>query len=75
MQRLGSMGYPDLAKWGFVIGALLFVVGAGGEVLAPVLIGPIPAWEQRLLFDLEAIGLLVGFFSPFIFGVMLPLIE
>jgi hypothetical protein len=55
-------------------GLLLFAVGLVGQVI----LGPLLAtsvWELTLLFDLEVIGLPVAFFSPFVSGIFLPLME
>jgi hypothetical protein len=35
----------------------------------------VPAWEETLLFDMEVLGVLISLFSPFVFGVLLPLTE
>lgn len=71
MAEYVSTDYPSLAKGGFALGVALFLAGALGQAA----LGQLPQWEQTLLFDLEIIGLLVGFFSPFVFGIALPLIE
>jgi hypothetical protein len=75
MGRTRSLDHARLAKLGFLLGLSLFVVGAGGEMLGRAVFGTLPAWEATLLFDVEAIGLVVGFFSPLVFGVALPLLE
>ena len=75
MVRTRSIDHGRLAKLGFLLGLTLFVAGAGGEILGHALYGSLPAWEDTLLFDLEAIGLVVGFVSPFLFGIARPLLE
>lgn len=75
MGRYGDLDYPRLAKRGFLLGLALLFVGAGGEALLPALVGPLPGWERALLLDVEILGLLVGFFSPLVFGIALPLTE
>ena len=75
MARARSVDHVRLAKLGFLLGLTLFLVGAGGELLGHALYGSLPAWEDTLLFDLEAVGLVVGFVSPFLFGIALPLLE
>jgi len=35
----------------------------------------LPEWETVLLFDLSVIGLLVGLFSPILFGIVMPLLD
>lgn len=75
MGRYGNIDYPTMAKRGFLVGLALFLVGALGGLAGPAVAGPLPQWEATLLFDLEVIGLLVGFFSPMLFGVALPLTE
>lgn len=75
MARTRSMDHARLAKLGFLAGLALFAIGGGGEVVGHALYGSLPAWEDALLFDLEVVGLVVGLFSPLVFGVALPLLE
>jgi hypothetical protein len=75
MDRYSHLDYGFYAKAGFLLGAVLFAIGAGGELLGHTLFGSLPQWERTLLFDLEVFGLLVGFFSPFTFGIVLPLAD
>lgn len=63
----------SLAKYGFLAGVAMLVAGALGHAALPVLVGPLPGWENALLTDLEVLGILVGFVSVFGFGVFLPL--
>jgi hypothetical protein len=74
MGRYGSLDYPRLAKRSFLAGLCLFVVGLLGQTALPGLFGA-PPWSETLLLDLEALGLVVAFLSPFVFGVFLPLTE
>lgn len=74
MGRYGSLDYPRLTKTSFLLGLALFVVGVLGQVVLGALPGT-PAWELTLLLDLEAIGLIIAFFSPLVFGILLPLTE
>ncbi|ADQ68497.1 hypothetical protein GL213_14665 [Halogeometricum borinquense] len=67
--------YPQLTKFGVGLGLTLFAVGALGTIVAPSFVGPLPAWEESLLFDAEAIGVLLTLLSPFVFGILLPLTE
>ncbi|MFC7214138.1 hypothetical protein ACFQO4_08600 [Saliphagus sp. GCM10025334] len=53
----------------------MFVVGIGGEFVGQTYVGTLPAWENTLLYGLITVGLLIGFFSPFVFGIFLPLTE
>jgi hydrogenase/urease accessory protein HupE len=69
------MDYAAMLKRGFLGGVALFVIGALGGKIAPMLLGPLPGWEQTLFFDLEVLGILVAFVSPLVFGLVLPLIE
>lgn len=74
--RYGKIDYPKLAKYGFYVGATMFLVGALGEMLlSSVLAAEVPGWIHSVLFDIEVVGLLVGFFSPWVFGIILPLTE
>jgi len=75
MARHGELDHAFLAKAGFLFGLALFAIGGGGELLGHAMYGSLPAWETTLFFDLEVLGLLIGFFSPFIFGIFLPLTE
>ena len=75
MGRSGTIDYGLFAKTGFLLGLGLFLVGAGGELIGHAYFEPLPGWEETLFFDLEMIGLVVGFVSPFLFGVFLPLTE
>lgn len=70
-----SLDHAFLAKYGFLLGVSLLAVGAGGELIGNGLYGSLPAWEATLFFDLEVAGVLIGFFSPTIFGIALPLLE
>ena len=75
MERYDTSDYALLAKAGFLLGLGLFAIGLGGELVGHTYFGTLPTWEETLLFDLEVIGLIVGFFSPFVFGIFLPLTE
>ena len=75
MARYGDLDYPRLTKVGFLLGLGLFVLGAGGEVVGHALYGSLPAWENTLFVTSEGVGLVVGFFSPIVFGILLPLTE
>ncbi|WP_267163894.1 DUF7860 family protein [Halovenus salina] len=75
MAQYGTMDYARLAKAGFLVGAALFLSGALGGVIAPGLQGEIPGWEQSLFLYSEVIGTVVGFFSPLVFGVVMPLLD
>ena len=67
--------YPRLAKTGFFLGLALFVVGTGSELIGHAMFGSLPQWENTLFFALTIIGFAVGFASPFVFGIVMPLIE
>ncbi|WP_436928106.1 DUF7860 family protein [Halosimplex amylolyticum] len=75
MTQYVSTDYPSLAKTGFLLGIALFVLGAGGELVGTAVFGGIPGWEQTLFFDMEVLGILLGLFSPLVFGIVLPLVE
>jgi len=77
MSATGSrqIDYAFYAKAGFLLGLALFVVGAGGEVVGHAFFEPLPAWGETILFDMEVVGLVVGFSSPIGFGIVLPLTE
>lgn len=75
MGQYGSMDHATLAKRGFLLGVALFALGALGELAAATLLGPLPGWGNMLLTDMEALGILLGLFSPLVFGIALPLVE
>ena len=75
MGRYGDLDYAFLTKSGFLFGLGLLVLGALGEVLGHVLVGQLPAWEHTLFTYAEGLGIVIGFFSIWIFGVFLPLTE
>ena len=70
MGRYGNLDYPTLTKRSF-----LFAIGGLGELIGHAYFAPLPGWEQTLLFDAEVVGLLVAFFAPIVFGILLPLTE
>ena len=73
--RYGPLDYPELTRLGVGLGIALFVVGVAGEVTLPAVTGTLPAWENTLFFDLEALGVVLALVSPFVFGIFLPLTE
>lgn len=75
MGRYGDLDYARLTKVGFLLGLSLLVIGAGGELVGHAYFDPLPAWEAALFFDLEVVGIVIGFFSPLVFGIALPLTE
>ena len=75
MPEYRNMDHATLAKRGFLLGVSLFALGALGELAGPALVGPLPGWGNMLLTDMEALGILLGLFSPLVFGIVLPLIE
>jgi hypothetical protein len=70
-----SADYARFAKGGFLLGLTLLLAGATGEIVGHAVYGSLPAWETTLFTDLELVGLLVGLFSPFVFGIAAPLID
>lgn len=75
MGRYGNLDYPTLTRRGFALGVVLLAIGALGELVGPIVLGPLPGWEQSLLFDLEVLGVVLGLVTPFVFGILLPLTE
>ena len=75
MNRYQQPSYGQLAKGGFLLGVLLFLVGAGGEWIIHANNLMLPAWEEALFFDMEVVGVLCFLLSPFVFGIFLPLLE
>ncbi|OAQ52276.1 hypothetical protein HTG_11685 [Natrinema mahii] len=75
MTHYSGHDYPKLAKTGFFVGLALFVVGTGSELVGHALFGSLPQWENTLLFAMALVGFAVGFASPFVFGIIMPLTE
>ena len=71
----GNLDYSRLTKLGIGSGLTLFAIGAVGLLVAPAVVGPLPAWERTLLLEAEALGVVLTLLSPFVFGILLPLIE
>ncbi|MXR52811.1 hypothetical protein GRX03_14500 [Halovenus sp. WSH3] len=75
MSHHRGIDYGRWAKRGFLLGLGLLLLGAGGEIVGRLLVGTLPPWEDALFTYMEGIGLTIGFFSPWIFGVALPLTD
>jgi len=75
MAQTRNLDHATMAKRGFLLGVGLFVVGALGETVGQAVAGPLPGWEQLLLTNMEAFGILIGLLSPLVFGIVLPLTE
>ncbi|AEH36789.1 DUF7860 family protein [Halopiger xanaduensis] len=74
-QRYGDLDYPFLTKAGFLFGVGLLALGAAAELIGHAVVGELPGWEDRLFTYSEALGILIAFFSVWIFGIYLPLTE
>lgn len=75
MNQYRQLNYGKLAKGGFLLGVAMLLVGAGGEWVVHAQIIALPAWEDALFFDMEVLGVLLFLLSPFVFGILLPLVE
>ncbi|AGB30517.1 hypothetical protein C488_07147 [Natrinema pellirubrum DSM 15624] len=75
MAHYGGRNYSKLTKTGFFVGLALFVVGTGTELVGHALFGSLPQWENSLLFAMALVGFAIGFASPFVFGIIMPLVE
>lgn len=73
--RYGEIDYPKLTKRGFLVGLTLFAIGFLGEIVIHSFGVSVPGWEEALLIDIEALGVVIVLFAPLIFGVLLPLTE
>jgi hypothetical protein len=73
--RSRNIDYARAAKLGFLFGVALFVVGMVGEIAGHALLPSLPESVYGLLFSMEILGVLVGFFTPITFGAILPLTE
>ena len=69
------LDYGTYAKRGFTLGVALLVIGVVGSAIGPSVAGPLPDWERTVLFDFMWMGILIGFFSVFGFGIFLPLTD
>jgi hypothetical protein len=70
-----TFDYQTYAKGGFFFGLALLVIGIAGSVVGHAFFEPLPAWENTLFLGAEFLGIAIGFFSPIVFGIVLPLIE
>lgn len=75
MHGHNDIDHATWAKLGFLFGLALFALGAGGELVGHALYGTLPTWEDTLFTYAEGVGLVVGFLSPWVFGIVLPLTE
>ncbi|RXK51747.1 DUF7860 family protein [Halorientalis pallida] len=75
MGHSATFDYQTYAKGGFFLGLALLVIGVVGSVVGHTFFEPLPAWENTLFVGAEFTGLVIGFFSPIVFGIVLPLIE
>jgi hypothetical protein len=75
MNRYSQPSYGQLAKGGFLLGVAMLLVGAAGELAISAHLLTLPAWEETLFFDLEVLGIVFFLFSPFVFGIFLPLVD
>lgn len=73
--RYGDWDYPELTKRSFLFGVCLFLVGVLGEFAIGFAGVSVPGWEHALLINAVEIGILIAFFSPIVFGIVLPLTE
>ena len=69
------LDHVTLLKRSFALGLALFVLAEVAEPLQRLVGVGIPGWEHSLLGLLAALGLVVAFLSPFVFGIALPLTE
>jgi len=70
-----SVDYATYAKRGFLVGVGLFVVGALGEAVGHAALGTLPSWNDALLTNMEAFGIVIALLAPLVFGIVLPLTE
>jgi hypothetical protein len=75
MAQTRNIDYPTWTKRGFLFGLTLLVVGLVADLVTRTFFAPVPAWEYTLFIDMEALGIVVGLFSPILFGIVLPLTE
>lgn len=70
-----GIDYGSWMRRGFMLGTVMFVLGALGTTVASFALHGLPEWEMTLFTDLIALGVIVGFLSVFGFGIVLPLTE
>jgi hypothetical protein len=70
-----NIDYEVWLKRSFLGGLAALIFSLLALKFGPQVFGPLPGWEQTLFWDLSVLGLLVAFFSPFVFGIVLPLLE
>jgi hypothetical protein len=75
MSSHSNLDHAFLAKVGFLLGLGLFTFGVGGELIGHSVLQNLPSWEYALFGYAELFGLVIGFFSPWVFGIALPLVE
>jgi nitrate reductase gamma subunit len=73
--QTSSVDYALLTKRAFLVGVVLFAIGLLGEAGIHAVGFSVPAWEETLLFDAEIAGIAIMLFSPFVFGILLPLVD
>jgi hypothetical protein len=73
MSYSNSLDHAKWAKLGLLAGVALLALGASGEIIGHMLFEDLPGWEETLFVYAEGLGILVGFFSPLIFGIVMPL--
>lgn len=69
------INHATLTKRSFLFGLGLFVLSELAEPLQRLVGFGIPGWEHSLLGVGAGIGVLVALLSPFVFGIVLPLVE
>ena len=74
-RRSSSLDYARIAKTGFLAGVGLFAVGVIGEFAGHSLVSSLPETVGSVLFAMEVLGVVIGFFAPIVFGAVLPLAE
>lgn len=71
--KKNKIDYAKRSKQGFWLGIAMFVLGSVGEIGGHMLYGSLPGWENMLLTDMIALGIVVAFLSFFVVGIVLPL--
>lgn len=73
--RYGDLNYGRLTKGGVAVGALLFLLGFGGELLGRTVFGGVSPLEDSLFVAFEFLGPSIALGAVLVFGVALPLTE
>ncbi|WP_435126659.1 hypothetical protein [Halobaculum sp. D14] len=73
--RYGKRNWSALTKRGIAVSLGAFLLAVAVEVGAALAGVSLPGWEETLLVEIEAFGVLGLLVSVFVIGIFLPLTE